>query len=187
MRVRERVVKRNPEGFRYCFGCKITKPLDRENFYRDKSRQGGFGYRCIECNSKRQWKNKPPGWWLSLPKPKKDAKKAAYRKNYRTPQGRVSSLWSRYRKIDAKKGHSCDLTHEWLWENVIDAACVYCGDDLEPVGLDRVDNSQGHLVANVVVCCPTCNWVRGDLFTFEEMKMLGKTIAEIKASRKLKS
>lgn len=35
--------------------------------------------------------------------------------------------------------------------------CSYCGSDLTTIGLDRVDNSIGYTLTNVVPCCITCN------------------------------
>lgn len=35
--------------------------------------------------------------------------------------------------------------------------CAYCGDIINGIGLDRVDNSKGYLVNNIVACCIKCN------------------------------
>ena len=35
--------------------------------------------------------------------------------------------------------------------------CTYCGDQVDGIGLDRVDNSKGYTVDNVVPCCGECN------------------------------
>jgi len=43
---------------------------------------------------------------------------------------------------------------------------------------------KGHTKNNVVPCCLECNTARNNNFSFEEMKILGKTIGEIKNSRK---
>ena len=37
---------------------------------------------------------------------------------------------------------------------------------------------------NVIPACYTCNTVRSNLFTMEEMKKLGKVISQIKKDRK---
>lgn len=38
-------------------------------------------------------------------------------------------------------------------------------------------------MSNVVPCCVECNKARNDNFSFEEMKVIGKTIREVKQSR----
>lgn len=52
----------------------------------------------------------------------------------------------------------------------LDASCHYCGamlpDDI--AGLDRIDNAKGYTRANVLPCCPLCNYARGHLLTVEE-------------------
>ena len=56
--------------------------------------------------------------------------------------------------------------------------CIYCG-STKDIGLDRIDNKKGHSKDNVVPCCYICNTARNSNFSFEEMKILGKTIKEI--------
>ena len=36
--------------------------------------------------------------------------------------------------------------------------CFYCGVAIETIGLDRIDNSRGYEIDNVVPCCPICNY-----------------------------
>ena len=35
--------------------------------------------------------------------------------------------------------------------------CYYCGENIKTIGLDRVDNSLGYSLNNVVPCCTKCN------------------------------
>lgn len=42
------------------------------------------------------------------------------------------------------------------------ANCKYCGDTIEGVGIDRVDNAVGYLSDNCVPCCETCNEMKLD-------------------------
>lgn len=70
---------------------------------------------------------------------------------------------------------------------MLSSECVYCGDNYMPnLGLDRIDNSKGHLKSNVVTCCYECNTARSDSFSFDEMKVLGAAIKDIKSRRELK-
>lgn len=39
---------------------------------------------------------------------------------------------------------------------------VYCGLPIERIGLDRVDNTQGYLISNIVSCCKQCNQMKMD-------------------------
>lgn len=51
------------------------------------------------------------------------------------------------------------------------------------IGCDRIDNSKGHTYDNVVPCCYVCNCARNNNFSFDEMKILGKTIKKIMEDR----
>lgn len=61
--------------------------------------------------------------------------------------------------------------------------CVYCGTTTANRGLDRIDNDQPHIKGNVQTACTECNIIRGNRFTVEEMKLLGKTVAAIRVAR----
>lgn len=38
--------------------------------------------------------------------------------------------------------------------------CRYCGSDIKTIGVDRVDNTRGYVLDNVVSCCTTCNLMK---------------------------
>ncbi len=86
-----------------------------------------------------------------------------------------------YRLRDKKKGFFNDMTIE-VFKELAKKGCFYCNDD-KNIGLDRIDNSKGHEVSNVVPCCYDCNSARNSNFSFEEMKIIGNTINKIKANR----
>lgn len=50
------------------------------------------------------------------------------------------------------------------FEQLVVLPCKYCG--LTPLnentlnGLDRIDNSLGYIIDNIVPCCSTCNWAK---------------------------
>lgn len=97
-------------------------------------------------------------------------------------RAKVSKMCSAYRIKDLKKGLKYDLCIDWFLENIAYKNCIYCGDK-DNIGCDRIDNSIGHIKGNVVPCCYTCNVVRNNIFTVEEMKELGKSISIIKSKR----
>lgn len=45
--------------------------------------------------------------------------------------------------------------------------CHYCGIPVETIGLDRINNSVGYIMSNLVSCCRDCNWMKKD-FTQQE-------------------
>lgn len=101
------------------------------------------------------------------------------------PRAKASKMLSQYRTIDRKNGYElCDMSIDWMLENIISKPCHYCG-DTRRIGCDRIDNTKGHTKDNVVPCCIECNSARNNYFTYDEMRRLGKTIAEIKKARKV--
>lgn len=98
-------------------------------------------------------------------------------------RAKASKMISQYKAKDRANGcRVCDITIDWMLENILSKPCHYCG-DTRRVGCDRIDNKKGHTMDNVVPCCVECNTARNDYFTYEEMRRLGKTIAEIKKDR----
>jgi len=73
-----------------------------------------------------------------------------------TLDGRYSEL-----KKDAKKnGKKFFLTKEdvrELWQQ----NCIYCGNAIKLVSLDRIDNNRPYQKDNVVACCKWCNYTKG--------------------------
>ena len=98
-------------------------------------------------------------------------------------RAKASKMISSYRHKDKKNGVSiCDMDINWMIQNILIQPCIYCG-DTNRIGADRVDNSKGHIKENVVPCCYECNCAKNDNFSFDEMKIIGKTISLVKSRR----
>ncbi len=105
-----------------------------------------------------------------------------------TRQGYNSTLGNRFSR--SKKSSSA-LKHGWTltledYRSLVIQPCFYCGlaNESDTCGLDRLDNKQGYHKHNVVSCCTECNMVRNNIFTPEEMKILGQAVRQIKLARK---
>jgi hypothetical protein len=69
---------------------------------------------------------------------------------------------------------------------IIESGCTYCGTALHGYTghcLDRIDNSKKHDSWNICACCPLCNAVKSDKFSFDEMALIGSAIKQIRATR----
>lgn len=195
MEKRKRRVCKTP-GYRYCNVCEGEFPISTDYFVKDSSRPGGCGYECKACHSARRKgrdrskelsSNLPP---IALIKRRSRAQRYAQQEHiknrvkleYDVGEGRSKALVKSYKTRDRKVGHDNDITAEWFRNNIEGKSCVYCGDDKE-IGCDRLDNSKGHLMSNVVPACRTCNVIRGNRLTYEEMLIVGKTVTEVKNAR----
>lgn len=111
-------------------------------------------------------------------------------KKVRTPKERDAAfrtlrMLGAYKLKDRQRGQVTEVTIAQLRE-MIALGCVYCGDK-ERVGLDRINNSIGHTVTNVVPCCYPCNTARNDNFSYEEMIVIGRAIRAVKEARNAKN
>lgn len=145
------------EGLRKCTRCDTFKPLDEEHFTKHY-RNGVYNGYCRACRY------------------------ATERKSRNRPLGRATALVTGYRRHDIAAGRECDLTPEWVLDNIIDKPCHYCGSSVK-IGADRIDNAIGHTQTNVIPACPLCNRTRSNRFTVEEMKQIGEVIARIRKQR----
>jgi hypothetical protein len=141
-----------------CTKCGETKP-DTTEFFRKGSKTVSHSY-CKPCD-----------------------RKYHYARRQTLPGPAASAKFVNYRNSDKRKKLDNDLTLEFVLEKSYEP-CHYCGTLDGFRGLDRLDNSIGHLQSNVVPCCHLCNYARNDHFTPEEFKLIGAAIAQIRSNRK---
>lgn len=88
-----------------------------------------------------------------------------------------------YAKADSKRRKlEFALDFEWLkifWQQ----GCTYCGKNLlleKGISADRLDNELGYTITNIVPCCGTCNSIKSNILTHDEMKVAMKAIIELR-------
>jgi 5-methylcytosine-specific restriction endonuclease McrA len=62
-------------------------------------------------------------------------------------------------KSDAKRRNLIFDIDKDMFMYIISKNCYYCG-TIESMGIDRLNNSQGYIVENVVASCTTCNMMK---------------------------
>lgn len=82
-------------------------------------------------------------------------------------------------KVAQKRGLSFTLTVD-QYMTVVSQPCFYCNNQLSTLpetsgGLDRIDNSRGYELDNVLPACVLCNKIRGE-FSVEEGKAMVKAL-----------
>jgi hypothetical protein len=91
------------------------------------------------------------------------------------PRGRYST----YKFGAMQRNLNFSLTIEeftTMWQ----LPCTYCGDEIDTIGLDRVDNTKGYTIDNVVPCCTTCNRLKKATPVKEWIDHMVKIINNIK-------
>ena len=66
-----------------------------------------------------------------------------------------------YKHGATRRGYVWSITPE-QFHSFWNAPRHYCGDEIQGVGIDRVDNTKGYVVDNCVPCCETCNEMKLD-------------------------
>ncbi len=135
-----------------CKGCRQEKSKDE--YYRDRTRPRGRVAQCKECY-------------------KETAAKVTRMKPWRREQ--------EVRCNASKRGLGWSLTREEFmsfWQK----PCFYCGDEIQTVGLDRIDNSEGYSKENVVPCCGTCNAMKSALTQEDFIERCGRIATRANAA-----
>lgn len=147
----------NTKFQRRCSTCENVFPLTDVNFHRSKAcRSGGFNYICKKCSSENS------------------KRLNGMHKN------RLKVLLRGYKVSDAKATRNNDITVEFLESFLLkNTSCTYCGRVGVGIGLDRVNNAEGHVKTNVVPSCVDCNRIRGDNLSHTEMLKLGTVLRDI--------
>jgi len=47
-------------------------------------------------------------------------------------------------------------------------------------GIDRLDNTKGYIIGNIVSCCTICNIIRGEHLSAYEMQEVAKLICKLR-------
>ena len=85
----------------------------------------------------------------------KDCYYLCKKKYDQTPSGRYVMI----KKGAKRRGYSFLLTMDEFMK-YWNQKCFYCSDAIEGIGIDRVNNSVGYEVGNIVSCCKTCNMMK---------------------------
>ena len=136
------------QNLRRCYGCKNIFPLSYEYFYRNKKQGGGFCYLCKKCHKEYESKNK-------------DRKAIREHRRYLRLRKNLLYLFRKYKKAAKERKYIFNLTFDQFkkfWQK----PCYYCGDKIETIGLDRIDNNKGYEMKNIISCCRQCNYLKGN-------------------------
>jgi len=70
----------------------------------------------------------------------------------------------KYRYIKSARDRGLEINLDANdFSDYFNSDCSYCGDKIDGVGIDRVDNSIGYLKGNVCSCCSTCNYMKRNM------------------------
>lgn len=70
-----------------------------------------------------------------------------------------STKFTDYKSGAKRRGIKFNLTKEQfmtLWQ----VSCNYCGDEIETIGIDRINSNECYNIENIVPCCAICNTMK---------------------------
>lgn len=143
--------------FRVCKKCGVEKPFDL--FCKHKQCKYGITHECKECAKERTIPSDPDA------KSEYDKRRYASRRKihlaFMADNNELYKMRS-YIHSDKKRGMTSDIDIDYCLSEM-NKPCFYCDHIDSPAnGLDRIDNSIGHVKSNLVPCCRLCNMTRGD-------------------------
>jgi len=152
---------------KYCNRCDRTLPI--ENFSKDKKSKDGHSFYCKDCMSEygKKYRNTPAGI-------------------YSNTKGKQK--WCKENGDSRAKPFNISKEDFVKWHNSQPKFCVYCDipEDKIPLfsevyggrdgrlSIDCKDNSLGYVKGNLVLACDTCNFLKSNVFSFEEMRELAQ-------------
>ena len=113
-----------------------------------------------------------------------------YRNNYRTKN--PSGIYDVLKQGASKRNIPVEMSRQEFidWYNTQERICMYClrhEDEIKKdvdiiqnkskrLTIDRLINEVGYLLKNIGLACRRCNTIKGNFFSVEEMKQIGKII-----------
>jgi len=140
-----------------CKKCGILKSTEEFSPYYGEPRKVGITRNiCKSCKSKNNLERLKNNESRKL-------KNKEYLKDYHKRNNHLGKLKA-YRAVDKRKGRDSITLEEFMKLLNSNPECYYCGLKLrDQLGLDRKDNSKGHCLDNVVICCEKCNHLLTDI------------------------
>jgi hypothetical protein len=148
-----------------CKSC--NKPFSRDDCGKNPT------FCCLDCYKEYRNKNK-----VDYQQYKKDYGKDYYKKNKESIakkgkeyRKRTREIWREkwklkgktlgtrygvYKSTAKRRNIDFNITKE-EFKKLWNKPCYYCGSEIVGIGVDRLDNTKGYQVDNIVPCCAWCN------------------------------
>jgi hypothetical protein len=147
-----------------CSKCKLEK--DVSEFTKNKSRSDGLALQCKSCikTGYDQHKHRYREKQKEYRKENRESIRVKNRERYSLEKSReygnsLKGKFSSYKSNAKQRDISFNITFEEFTE-FWGKPCTYCGDDIDTVGIDRVDSGKGYIVSNLTACCTECNLMK---------------------------
>lgn len=151
-----------------CGKCEFDKPTDE--FFKSKRNKDGCRSHCKVCENKANRSRDVNYKELRKDYRQGETYKEIKRKYYKANTKKILSENAAWRqtfkgrllsyKRAAKKRNVDWLLTDDEFKTFWQQPCAYCGDKIETIGIDRVENDKGYFIGNCKPCCTTCNMMK---------------------------
>jgi hypothetical protein len=103
-------------------------------------------------------------------------------KEYRKDKNKLA-YWHRRMRVLRKRAKERGIVFElsgWDIKRIKEGDCEYCGIKKDSISIDRKDNNIGYTINNCVSACSGCNTFKGAHVSYEDMKITGDIIKEVR-------
>ena len=125
--------------------------------------------KCVECGKVHDYINQHETCYECSPSQQE------YNRNYKNS---IQGRWQMYKANAKKRNLVFELTltdFETMWQT----PCSYCGDDIETIGIDRIDSSKGYEKDNIIPCCGRCNEMKNSATVGDWINHMQKIITHM--------
>lgn len=112
--------------------------------------------------------------------------KEHYNKYYKNKRSSLKYRYNYARNKSKTKGFEFALTFE-QYVDILQKSCYYTGESIlheKGIGLDRIDNSKGYTIDNVLPCIGWVNKLRNNVLSVEKTKIAVNAILEYRNGKK---
>jgi 5-methylcytosine-specific restriction endonuclease McrA len=173
-----------------CFKCKKEK--DNVDFYFNIKNSDGLCSYCKECTyfSSKNWKQNHQEQAKNTGKLRRIKNYEKIRKYEKESNLKIKNIFATIKHNSKRKNMVFILTLEEFtnWYEGQKQECFYCKRSLKEclkddsaikrLTIDRIDNNLEYSLTNMVLACWPCNELKWDLFTKEDMQIIGPILAK---------
>ena len=155
------------EGTKDCTKCGVNKPLSA--FSKHRLSKDGYAYQCKKCNAKRAkiWRSTPEGIYQNI-KGITNFYETNNREHYK-PLLISRDDFVEWYTHTPKECAYCDIPEELLY-----IIRTQFDRRVKRLGVDCKDNNEGYTLDNMVLACHRCNFIKLNLFSFEQMREIAQ-------------
>jgi hypothetical protein len=167
-------MKRINMNTKICNKCGIEK--EYSEFHKNKDCIGGVRNTCKECRKQEKTEYLSREYVKEKNKQHYIDNKVAIRKRTKAHYWTINGQYHQYKKRAKKSNIVFELTEKDCTP-FYNTNCAYCGTKINGLGIDRVDNSKGYILSNVVPCCSKCNFMK---YTLSKQEFFNHIVQIIK-------